>query len=86
VVEPLIKLFTASGKGYDIASFDLKLASKLYDDDDTHITNSVEDMINLLDITKQFSTWPSNHLNVAKCKISTYIDALQSIPQKGAVT
>jgi len=52
MVEPLIQWLTASGKGYDIASCDLKLASKWYADDGNPITNSVEDMISLLDIIK----------------------------------
>ena len=48
MVEPLIKLLTASGKGYDIASCDLKLASKWYADDGTLINNYAENMISLL--------------------------------------
>ena len=50
MVEPLIRWLTASSKGYDIASCGLKLASKWYADDGTLLTNSVEDMISLLDI------------------------------------
>ena len=50
MVEPLIWLLAASGKGYNIASCDLKLASKWYADDGTLITNSAEDMISLPDI------------------------------------
>jgi hypothetical protein len=50
MVEPLIRWLKASGKGYDIASCGLNLASKWYADDGTLITNSVEDMIALLDI------------------------------------
>jgi hypothetical protein len=86
MVEPLIRWLTASGKGYDIASCDLKLASKWYADDGTLITNSVEDMISLLDTIRQFSTWSDIHLNAAKCKIIAYIHELQSIPRKGTVT
>ena len=82
MVEPLIRRLTALGKGYDIASCDLKLANKWYADDNTLITNSVEDTISLLDIIQQFSTWLGIHLNVAKCKIIAYIHALQAIPQK----
>jgi len=37
-----------------ISSCGLKLASKWYADDDTFVTNSVEDMISLLDIVQQF--------------------------------
>ncbi len=50
MVEPLTRWLTASDKYYDIASCGLKLASKWYADDGTHSTNSVEDMIFLLDI------------------------------------
>jgi len=53
MVEPLIRWLTASGKGHDIASYGLKLASKWYADDGTLLTNSVEDMISLLDILQQ---------------------------------
>ena len=49
MVEPVIRWLTATGKGYDITSCDLKLSSKWYADDDTLITNSVEVMISLLD-------------------------------------
>ncbi len=56
MVEPLIRWLTASGKGYDIASCDLKHASKGYDDDGTLIIISVEDIISLLDIIQQCST------------------------------
>ena len=55
LVEPLIRWLTASGKGYDIASCGLKPASKWYADDGTLLTNSVEDMISLLDIIQQFN-------------------------------
>ena len=55
MVEPLIRWLKASGKGYDIASCGLTLTSKWYADDGTLITNSVEDMIALLDIIQQFS-------------------------------
>jgi hypothetical protein len=69
-------------KGYDIASCDLKLASKCYADDGTLITNSVADMISLMDIIQQFSKWSGIHLNTAKCKITAYIHDMQSIPKK----
>ena len=72
----------ASGKGYDIASRDLKLASTWYADDGTLITNSVEDMISFMDTIHQFSTLSGIHLNVVKCKITAYIHELQSIPRK----
>ena len=82
MVEPLIRWLTASGKGYDIASYGLKLSSKWYADDGTLIANSIEDMISLLDIIQQSSMWSSIYLNVAKCMIIAYIHALQFIPQK----
>ena len=82
MVEPLIRWLTASGKGYDIASCGLKLASKWYADAGILIANYVEDMIFLLDIIQQFSTWSDIHLNVAKFKIAAYIHALQSLPPK----
>jgi hypothetical protein len=47
MVKPLIRWLTATGKGCDIASCGLKLASKWYADDGTLLTNSVEDMITL---------------------------------------
>ena len=50
MVEPLIRWLKASSKGYDIASCDLKMASKRYADDGILITSSVEDMISLLEI------------------------------------
>jgi hypothetical protein len=73
MVESLIRWLTASGKGYDIASCGLILASRWYADDGTLITNYVEDMISLLGIVQQFSTWAGIHFNVAKCKIAAYI-------------
>jgi len=82
MVEPLIRWLTASGKGFDIVSCDLNLASKWYADDGTLIATSVNDMISLLDIIQQYSAWSGIRLNVTKCKIAVYIHALQSIPQK----
>ena len=67
MVEPLIRWRTAANKGYDIASCGLSLSSKWYADDGTLVTDSVEDMISLLDIIQQSSTWSGIHLNVAKC-------------------
>ncbi len=86
MVEPLIIWLTATGKVYDIASCGLQLASKWYDDECTLLTNSVEDMISLLDIIQHISTWSGIHLNAAKCKITAYIHDLQAIPQKGTAT
>jgi hypothetical protein len=82
MVEPLIKWLTTSGKGYDIASCGLKLASIWYADDGTLSTNSVENMISLLDTIQQFSTWSGIHLNAAKCNNTAYIHELQAIPNK----
>jgi len=53
MVEPLIRWLTASGKGHDIAFSGLKLASKWYADAGTLLTNSVEDMISLLERKKE---------------------------------
>ena len=78
MVEPLIRWLIASGKGYDIASCGLRLASKWYADDGTLLINSVEDMISLLDIIQQFSKWSCIHLNAAQCKITAYIHELHA--------
>ena len=82
MVEPLIRWLTASGKGYDIASCGLKLASKWYADEGTLVINSVEDTISLLDIFHHFSMGSGIHLKIAKCKITAYTHELQSIPQR----
>ena len=49
MIKPLIRWLKAAYKGYEIASSNLKLASKWHDDDGTLVTISVEDMITLLD-------------------------------------
>jgi hypothetical protein len=54
-IEPLIRWLNASNKGYDMSSCDLRLASKLYVDDVTLVTNTVEEMLALLDIVEQFN-------------------------------
>jgi hypothetical protein len=82
MVKPLIIWLIASGKGYDIASCGLKLASKWYANDGTLLTNTVKDMISLLNIIQQFITWSCIHLNATKCKITAYIHELQAIPPK----
>ncbi len=82
MVEPLIRWLKASGRGYDIASCDLNLASKWYADDGTLITDCVEDITSLLDIIQQYSAWSGIHLNTNKCKITAYIHELQSIHKK----
>ena len=50
MVVPLIRWLTTADKAYDIASSGIKLANRWYDDDGTPVTNSVDDMIFLLDI------------------------------------
>jgi hypothetical protein len=66
--ESLIQWLTTTGKGYYIASCGLKSASKWYADDGTLLTNSMEDVITLLDVIQQCSTWSCIHLNAKKCK------------------
>jgi hypothetical protein len=46
------------------------------------VANSVEDMDALLDIVHEFNTWLGIRLNVDKCKITAYIQALQIIRKK----
>ena len=82
MIEPLIRWLNASQKGYDITSCGLKLASKWYADDGTLVTNNIEDMITLLDIVEQFSDWSGIRLNVGKCKLTAYLQGLQSIQKK----
>ena len=41
-------------------------------------------MISLFAIVQQFNDWSCIHLNVDKCKVTTYIHELQSIPRKRA--
>ncbi len=55
MIEPLIRWLRASNKGYDITACGLQLARKLYAVDGTLVTNSVEDIISLLDLIRQFS-------------------------------
>ena len=82
MLEPLIRWLTASQKGYDITSFGLRLANKWYSDDDTLVTNTIDNMITLLDIVEQFSDWSGIRHDVGKCKILAYIQGLQSIRKK----
>ncbi len=85
MIEPLIRWLNAADKGYQITSCGLTLASKWYADDGALVTNSVDDMFSLLAIVQQFSDWSGIHLNVGKCKITTYIHELQiNTPQRGA--
>jgi hypothetical protein len=55
VIEPMIRWLRASQKGYNIASCGLQLVIKCYADDETLVTNMVEDMVVLLDLVDQFS-------------------------------
>ncbi len=70
MIEPLIRWLKASHKGYDMTSWGLRLAIKWYADDGTLVTNTIDDMVTLLDIVKQFSDWSGIRLNVGKCKIT----------------
>jgi hypothetical protein len=54
MIEPLIRWLTASQKGNDITSCGLRLASKWYTEDGTLVTNTIDDMITLLNIVEQF--------------------------------
>jgi len=82
MVEPLIRRLTAADKGFNITSCGLKPTSKWYSDDGILVTNSVEDVVSLMDIVQKFSSWFGIHLNVDKCKIAAYIHAFQTIPRK----
>jgi hypothetical protein len=82
IIEPLIRWLRASYKGNDISSCGLQLASKWHARDGTLITNSVEDMIVLLDLVNKISKWFGIHLNVSKCKITAFLHDLQAIPRK----
>ena len=82
MIEPLIPRLNASHKGYDMTSCGLRLASKWYADEGTLVTNTIEDMVTLLYIVEQFSDWSGSHLNVGKCKITTYIQSLHSFRKK----
>ena len=46
------------------------------------VTNIIEEMATLLDIVEQISEWSGIRLNVGKCKITAYIQVLQSIRKK----
>jgi hypothetical protein len=50
MIELLIRWLTASQKGCTITYCGLRLASKYYADDGTLVTNTIEDMITLLNI------------------------------------
>jgi hypothetical protein len=42
----------------------------------------VEDIIVLLDLADHLSSWSGIHLNVSKCKVTTFLQNLQAIPRK----
>ncbi len=77
MIEPLIRWLNASHKGYDMTSCGLRLARKWYPYNRTLVTNTIEDMVALLDIVEQFSAWSGIRLNVEKCNIIAYIQSLQ---------
>ncbi len=82
MIEHLIRWLRASHKGYNISVCGLHLANKSYADDGTLVTSTVDDMIVLLDLVDHFSKWFGIHLNVNKCKITAFIQELQSTPRK----
>jgi hypothetical protein len=82
MIEPLTRWLNASNKGYDLTSYGLRLASKWYADDGTLVTNTFEEMVALLDIVEQISDWSGIRLNVEKCKITPYIQSMQSFRKK----
>ena len=88
IVEPLIRWLTAADKVCEIASGGLKLVSKWHADHSTLVTlvtNLIENMISLMDIAQEFSSWSGIRLNIAKCKITAYIRALQNTPHRRGV-
>ena len=55
MIDPLILWLNASHKGYDMTSCSLRLASKWYAHDGTLVSNTIEEMVDLLYIVEQFS-------------------------------
>ena len=82
MIESLIRWLNASHKAYDMTSCGLQLASKWYTDDGTLVTNTIEDMIALLEIVEQSSDWSGIRLNVGKYKNTAYMQNLQSFCKK----
>jgi hypothetical protein len=82
MIESLIRWLNASQKGYHINSCGLRLASKWYADDGTLVTNTVQDMVTLLNIVEQFSDWSGIRLKMGKCKITAYLQGLQTLRKK----
>jgi hypothetical protein len=52
MIEPLIRWLNASQKGYYITFCGLRMASKWYANDDTLVTDTIEDMVTLLDLVE----------------------------------
>ena len=46
------------------------------------VTNSIDDIITLLNIVEHFNNWYGIRLNVGKCKITAYLQGLESTPKK----
>ncbi len=46
------------------------------------VTNTLEDMITLLNIVELLSNWSGIRLNVGRCKITAYLQGLQSTRKK----
>ncbi len=69
-------------KGYEITSCGLRLANKWYANDGTLVTNTIDDIVNLLDLVEQLSDWSGIRLDAIKCKITAYIQGLLSIRKK----
>jgi hypothetical protein len=65
-----------------MTSCGLQLASKWYANDGTLVTNTIEDMVALLEIVEEFSNWSGIRPNVGKCRITTYMQNLQSFRKK----
>jgi hypothetical protein len=71
MTEPIIRWLRISNKAYDIASCGLQLANKRYADDGTLVTNSVGDMIVLLDLIDKLSKRSDIHINARSLCLST---------------
>ena len=82
MIEPLIQWLNASQKGHAMTSCDLRLANKGYADDGTLVTNTIEDVVTLLDIVEPLSDLSGIHLNVGKCKMTVYMQKPRSFRKK----
>ena len=76
MIEHLIRWLNVSQRDYDIISCGLQLAIKYYADDYTLVTNTINDMVTLLDIVEKSSVWSGIRLNFGKYKITAYIQGL----------